>query len=51
MCCGSLIYLLDLWGVTEEVTGGLVNCQLPSGLSQGLEGKISCWELVNWPLP
>jgi hypothetical protein len=23
----------------EEVTGGQVNCQLPSGLSPGLEGK------------
>jgi hypothetical protein len=22
MCSGSLIYLLDLWGATEEVTGG-----------------------------
>jgi hypothetical protein len=34
MCSGSLIYLLDLWGATEEVTGGQVNCQLPFGLSQ-----------------
>jgi hypothetical protein len=33
----------------EQATGGLVNFQLSSGLSQGLEGK---WRgLVNWPLP
>jgi hypothetical protein len=36
--CGSLIYLLDLWGAME-VTGGLVNCRPPSGLSPGSEGK------------
>jgi hypothetical protein len=39
MCSGSLIYLLDLWGAMEEVTGGLVNCWLPSGLSPGSEGQ------------
>jgi hypothetical protein len=40
MCSSSLIYLLDHLGeVIEEVSGGLVNCQLPSGLSPGLEGK------------
>jgi hypothetical protein len=39
MCSHSLIHLLDLGEVTEEVMGGLVNCQLPSGLSPGLEGK------------
>jgi hypothetical protein len=39
MCSSSLIYLLDLSGVMEEVMGGLVNCQLPSGLSPGSEGK------------
>jgi hypothetical protein len=33
MCSGSLIYLLDLGEVTEEVAGEFVNCQLPSGLS------------------
>jgi hypothetical protein len=32
----------------EEVTGGLVNCHLPSRLSAGSEGK--CKELVNQPL-
>jgi hypothetical protein len=31
MSSSSLIYLQDLGEVTEEVTGGLVNCQLPSG--------------------
>jgi hypothetical protein len=39
MKSGSLIYLLDLGEVMEEVMGGLVNCQLPSGLSPGSEGK------------
>jgi hypothetical protein len=39
VCSGSLIYLLDLWGVMEEVMGGQVNCWLPSGLSEGLEGS------------
>jgi hypothetical protein len=43
MCSSSLIYLLDLGEVMEEVMGGLVNCQLPSGLAPGLEGKS--WEL------
>ncbi len=33
----------------DKVLGGLVNCQLPSELSPGLEGKW--WEHVNWPLP
>jgi hypothetical protein len=35
----------------EEVTGGLVNYQISSGLSPGLEGKESGGELVNQPLP
>jgi hypothetical protein len=39
MCSSSLIYLLDLEEVMEEVMGGQVNCQLPSGLSPGSEGK------------
>jgi hypothetical protein len=39
MCSSSLIYLLDLKEVMEEVMGGLVNCQLPSELSLGSEGK------------
>jgi hypothetical protein len=39
MCNSSLIYLLDLGEVMEEVMGGPVNCRLPSGLSPGLEGK------------
>jgi hypothetical protein len=26
VCSGSLIYLLDQWGVIEEIMGGLVNC-------------------------
>jgi hypothetical protein len=42
MCSGSSNFLLDLWGAMEEwrqVTGGFVNCQLPSILSPGLEGK------------
>jgi hypothetical protein len=46
---GSLIYLLDLGEVMEEVTAGLVNCQLPYGLLPGLEGKW--WGTYNWPLP
>jgi hypothetical protein len=46
---GSLIYLLDLGEVIEEVTAGLVNCQLPYGLLLGLEGKW--WGTYNWPLP
>jgi hypothetical protein len=33
----------------EEVMGGQVNCQLPSGLSQGSEGNQ--WGQVNRPLP
>jgi hypothetical protein len=33
----------------EEVMGGLVNCQLPSGLSSGSKG-IQQGEF-NWPLP
>jgi hypothetical protein len=45
----TIEYSLDLWGDMEEVTGGQVNCQLPSGLSPGLEGKW--WGQVNWPLP
>jgi hypothetical protein len=43
---GTLIYLLDLWGVTEEVTGGLVNCWLSSGLSPCLEGQ---WQETSQP--
>jgi hypothetical protein len=35
VCSDSSIYLLDLWGATEEVMGGQVNCWLPSGLSPG----------------
>jgi hypothetical protein len=31
MCSSSLVYLLDLGEVTEEVMGALVNCRLPSG--------------------
>jgi hypothetical protein len=49
VCSGSLIYLLNQWGVMEEVMGGLVNCRLPSGLSPGSEK--SGGELVNGPLP
>ncbi len=30
----------------EEVTGGFVNCQLPSGLSPGSEGK---WQGTSQP--
>jgi hypothetical protein len=40
MCSSSLIYLLDLGEVMEEVAGGLVNCWLLSGLSPGSEGKL-----------
>jgi hypothetical protein len=46
--CRDSSYLLDLWVAREEVMGGQVNCQLPSGCSQGLEGKW--WGKVNRPL-
>jgi hypothetical protein len=39
MCSGSFIYLLDMWGTMEEVTGGQVNSWLASGLSPGSEGS------------
>jgi hypothetical protein len=32
----------------DPVMGGLVNCRLPSGLSQGLEGK---WQGTSLNLP
>jgi hypothetical protein len=46
MCSSSLVYLLDLGEVMEEVTGGFVICQLPSGLSPGSEGK---WQGTSQP--
>jgi hypothetical protein len=53
MCSGSLSYLLDLGEVTEEAIGGLVNCQLPSGLSPGSEenwqGTIQPASSLNYP--
>jgi hypothetical protein len=51
MCSGSLISLLDLWGVMEEVMGGQVNCWLPSGLSPVLKESGGELAIVNQPLP
>ncbi len=39
VCSSSLMLPPRPGGVMEEVMGGLVNCQLPSGLSPSLEGN------------
>jgi hypothetical protein len=54
ICSETLIYLLDLGEVMEDVMGGLVNCWLPSGRSPGSEGKwwgsIQLASSLNLPL-
>ncbi len=53
MCSGSLIYLLDLGEVTEEVTGEFA-CQLPTSFWTFITSQVwkeSGGEQFNKPLP